>query len=420
MTDFYHQFKTFFQEDEMLRLARKIGWFHRIRVLSPYHLVLTLLAAMLSKSAKTITQLQSYFCALSSRIVSYQPFYDKLAQPQCPIFLKSLLRLLLSRWSLRVLEPMPSSKLSQFQDILIQDGSSLRLHPELAEVFPGRWLHSPAAVEIHLTYSLFQESPARLIVAPDKEAEKNYLFAPSEAKGKLVLLDRGYFDRAFVKNVADAGGHVVVRARKNLNPLIVGLFCNDKLTPVGDVPLKKLRPYLHGQSVDAIVRWKDLSYNFRLLGLWNPQTEEHTWLLTTLDLSWSKEEIGQLYRLRWQVELCFKEWKSSGNLRRFCTRNPEIAESLLLASLMATAVWKMMTYSAEGSFGEKPLSTARSLSCLGFMFSFLSMAMFRGDEFKEVWENCLTLIHNLGGRFNTKRECEKGRRSLGLKHVLSH
>ncbi|KFZ44557.1 hypothetical protein KD27_05490, partial [Smithella sp. D17] len=307
MTGFYQQFKAFFQAEDMNHIAKQIGWFHRQRKLTAFHLVLALLAAMLATTAKTITQLQGIFAVLTAQSISYQPFYDKLRHPQCAVFFQHLLRLLLSRWSLQVLAPSKESKLSNFEDILIQDGSSLRLHRDLAGVYPGRWDHSPAAVEIHLTYSLFQEKPVRLVIAPDKFAEKHYLLEACKAKGKLILLDRGYFDRHYVAQVKQAGGDVLVRAKSNLNPRIVGLICDGKHQPIAHLPLKSIRSQIFGKNIDAIVRWKDLDFDFRLLGLWNPKTNVHIWLLTTLGMDWEATEIGQLFRLRWQVELCFKE-----------------------------------------------------------------------------------------------------------------
>ncbi len=47
-----------------------------------------------------------------------------------------------------------------------------------------------------------------------------------------------------------------------------------------------------------------------------------TWLLTNVPPDFSAEAIGQLYRLRWQIELLFKDWKSYANLRALAVREP--------------------------------------------------------------------------------------------------
>jgi hypothetical protein len=48
--------------------------------------------------------------------------------------------------------------------------------------------------------------------------------------------------------------------------------------------------------------------------------------------------VGRLYRFRWQIELCFKEWKSYANLHQFDTANAHIAEGLIWASRCAAVL----------------------------------------------------------------------------------
>jgi Transposase DDE domain len=48
-------------------------------------------------------------------------------------------------------------------------------------------------------------------------------------------------------------------------------------------------------------------------------------------------QVGQLCRLRWQIELLFKEWKSYGNLHRFDTSNAPLAKDLSTHRVAASA-----------------------------------------------------------------------------------
>lgn len=59
-------------------------------------------------------------------------------------------------------------------------------------------------------------------------------------------------------------------------------------------------------------------------------------LLTNLPATqWSAQQIVQLYRLRWQVELCFKRLKSILQLDQLRARDPQVAAVYLLAKLLA-------------------------------------------------------------------------------------
>jgi IS4 transposase len=48
--------------------------------------------------------------------------------------------------------------------------------------------------------------------------------------------------------------------------------------------------------------------------------------------------VARLYRFRWQIEFCFKEWKSFANLHQSDTANPHIAEGLIRANLCAAVL----------------------------------------------------------------------------------
>src|SRR5260370_11801889 len=65
------------------------------------------------------------------------------------------------------------SKLGRFRDMLQHDGSSFALKDGLKKQWPGRFTKiSPAAVELHVTMSAFDDNPIQITLAPDKEAER--------------------------------------------------------------------------------------------------------------------------------------------------------------------------------------------------------------------------------------------------------
>jgi len=100
---------------------------------------------------------------------------------------------------------------SEFNRIVIQDGTSLALHAALAHVFPGRFhAVSPAAVELHCTLELLQEAPITLALSPDTDSEHDYRPAPESLRGDLFLADRGYLDLTYLR---DLDRQVVYRKR---------------------------------------------------------------------------------------------------------------------------------------------------------------------------------------------------------------
>ena len=54
-----------------------------------------------------------------------------------------------------------------------------------------------------------------------------------------------------------------------------------------------------------------------------------------------------MYRLRWQIELLFLEWKSHANLHKLDTGKKAIAERLIWASILASMFQRYIAHAAE-------------------------------------------------------------------------
>jgi hypothetical protein len=57
---------------------------------------------------------------------------------------------------------------------------------------------------------------------------------------------------------------------------------------------------------------------------------------------YSAADIAQLYRARWEVELLFKELKSTYNLDQIPTSNPVAVEALILVALISLVVSRVL------------------------------------------------------------------------------
>ena len=77
----------------------------------------------------------------------------------------------------------------------------------------------------------------------------------------------------------------------------------------------------------------------------------------------SLDLVARLYRFRWQIELCFKEWKSYANLHQFDTANAHIAEGLIWASLCAAVLKRFLAHAAQRVGEGTAMSTRRVAMC---------------------------------------------------------
>jgi hypothetical protein len=89
----------------------------------------------------------------------------------------------------------------------------------------------------------------------------------------------------------------------------------------------------------------------RVIAYWSKKEKKYTFLVSNLSRDeFTATEIGKLYRLRWQVELLFKECKSYNNLRGFQTSNASLQETLIYGSLIATTLKRFVTGCIERIF----------------------------------------------------------------------
>ena len=128
----------------------------------------------------------------------------------------------------------------------------------------------------------------------------------------------------------------------------------------------------------------------------------------------SPAEIGKLYRLRWQIELLFKECKSHANLHRFDTEQSAIAEGLIWASMLVVVLKRAITHAAQLAIGIE-LSTQRAASCAKHVLDDILRSLLHdvGKLAGAISRACIFLGEN-SRRAHPKRDRLRGRLSSGL------
>jgi len=185
-------------------------------------------------------------------------------------------------------------------------------------------------------------------------------FAPKP--GELVVGDRGYCNARGVAHIVDCGADVLVRFNRTSMPLLLA----DGKTPLD------LMPLLRSISSDRVhERFVNAQYKERkdsevrlipgrlcMIRLPSKKAEEarkrareeygadvseetleaagYVVVFTTAPVHrLSAEQCIELYRLRWQIELLFKRWKSLSGFDRMPNHRPDTILSWLYAKILA-------------------------------------------------------------------------------------
>jgi hypothetical protein len=380
----------------------------RLRKLTPARALWTFVAGLASGKINTIADLVRLFLDLTGIPIAYKAFHDRLSHPAFPEFFRSTFEMAMAGLSQRI-QKGRSRYLRRFADILIQDGSSFALNDALSSEFPGRFTRiSPAAAEVHCTYSLYEGQANCIAVAPDKEAERPFLPTPEEVRGKLLLADRGYTCYEYCDAVKSEGGDFIGRVRdKNFNPTIVKCFrgFSDKRGLVGK-KLKDIR--LPKSNVDLLIRGRDphgVQHQVRLVLYYVVRKDIHIFLITTLSAhDHPPSVVASLYRLRWQVELFFKECKSYTNLQKFQTKNPHIVEGLIWASMLALLIRRFLLYSAFRRTGVRTAPFIAAAMSWTFFRDLARVAVHRFRGLTQALSRILEFLRHAAARTNKHRK----------------
>ena len=115
-----------------------------------------------------------------------------------------------------------------------------------------------------------------------------------------------------------------------------------------------------------------------MIALWNPITKKHVLFLTNADVKkLPLRIIGKIYRVRWQIELIFKELKSYTELRKFLTGNENIVQGFIWTAFCALLIRRFIVSCAQ-KFTDIVLSFHKAaISSRTFMLDFTSCALNR-------------------------------------------
>ena len=428
------QFKRVFSERRLNEMGKSTGLCRREREVTPWRLMLSLVEAFSSSTVESIADLQRAFNALCETEVKYKPFHNQLSKAGFPKFMRAVLCHVLDDLACKVLRMTPESPFTRFGHIRIQDGTSFALKSSLAESWPGRFTTvSPAAVELHVELDLGSEMVNRVELTPDSASERASLPAATELGGDLLLADRGYFSTRYLRAVDEADGHFIVRGASNINPLILKATGPDgrEVEQFRNQPMKAVRrrfssyEYLdmrvcftvRGESAGE--KQQENAFECRVVVHPHGRGDDiPRFLVTNLDAGhFSPEQVSDGYRLRWQIELLFKEWKSHANLHAFDTANANIAEGLIWASLCAATVTRYCAHMTQ-RLRRVAMSTRTVAKCIHHVLSDVLYDLLHRPG--HVLQSLLRTIDYLAAnarRAHPKRDQAIGRLKTGLAHA---
>jgi len=258
--------------------------------------------------------------------------------------------------------------LSPFDRVFLEDSTQITLHEKLAGEFRGSGgSASKSAIKIDLTYDAKQEIFHKILIdsgnIPDQSRADEIL--TELRKNDLILRDLGYFTLNSLSEIGEKNAFFLSRLLKGVN---VYLSSDDDAIPVslpkylnkksGSLTVTETNVYLGEEKLpcrlvayrlpDKVVTERcGKARNNALKKGRQPPKDYLNWLRFGLFVTnvpseiWEPEVIGTVYRLRWQIELTFKYWKSLLKIHIIRGIRRERVECFLYGRLTAVVIVAM-------------------------------------------------------------------------------
>jgi hypothetical protein len=156
----------------------------------------------------------------------------------------------------------------------------------------------------------------------------------------FCVLDLGFFERQLFVDAMAAGAHLIMRLKSNVKVRVTGHLSGRRFV---ELPEWSLNYYLtsasraRGTLFDLDVIWGTgkTAVSLRLVGFAH-KANKIRWYLTTVSRNQlSARQIVEAYRLRWLIELLFRELKQAMDFGRSFTANPHAVQVLTYGAMLA-------------------------------------------------------------------------------------
>jgi len=165
--------------------------------------------------SRTLAGFRRSYNSTADETISPGGFYHRLTPT-----LAEYLRDLVERGLDEVAVPdTVDADIDRFRDVMIADGTVLRLQEFLSEEFQARH-EEQAGAKLHLLHNATDKTIERIDVTDEKTHDSTLFKTGSWLRGRLILFDLAYFKYRRFALIDENDGYFVSRLKDNANPVI--------------------------------------------------------------------------------------------------------------------------------------------------------------------------------------------------------
>ena len=314
--------------------------------------------------------------------------------------------------------------LAGVDDWVAFDSETVTLRPALGDVFPAT--STEAGVKVHKELSIGRGAMTGCHFSPAREHDSRHLDTGERYRNMGLLVDLGYVSIERLKACARNSVRYVVRLKENWKPRVNRVFRGEvhgEFFPGADfdVLLADEVIVLDGKCVDAevVIGKGGHSVTARLVMI--PGPEEYLIYLTNLPRgTHGPRQVGDLYRVRWEIESDNKLDKSGARLDRIRATTESSVRIQLCAKLLHSLLVDVLVHRdnlerVEGNIARRApmhrLLLAHAVRCYHWPLLALSLDPTATDE---QWQRLADKLSSDARDPNWRRRPSVLDRLLGL------
>jgi len=338
---------TLFPSTMLEEHAEELGVVERDSKLQIPALVWAFVFGFAAGESRTLAAFRRSYNSTADKTLTAGGFYQRLT----PLLAEYLCDLVERRIDEVAVPHTISDEFARFRDIVIADGTILRLHEFLADEFQPRKGEQGGA-RLHLLHNVTDQTIDQLSITDEKTHDSTGFDTGPWLEGQLALLDLAYFKYRRFALIDENGGYFVSRLKDCANPVITDELreWRGRAIPLEGKKIQDVADNLHRQYIDVKVEVSfqrreyagTQSYDtktFRVVGVRDEDADDYHLYITNLPRSeFLPCDLATIYRCRWEVELLFRELKTRYELDEFDTTKKHIVKILVYAALLTLIV----------------------------------------------------------------------------------
>jgi putative transposase len=322
--------------------AAAVGAVRRRRKVDIVALVYTLVLAFDRGARRNLSSLRRAYAAATGTTLAPSAFYDRFT-PALTKLMKKLAERALAKLAHNGTKTRRA--FGVFVKLLIADGSLVRLPDALERHYPSVWTnHTRASAKLHVIMNGTTRTPESVRVAPGSSHDLSLMTLEGCCIGSLYVFDLAYYQGKLFRRIIERGGHFLCRVKKDANfrivaaddPRWVGRRHRNILSEMRGRSFEVWIDYAYRHLPERDWTWRRLE--LRLIAVWDPELQRHRLYLTSAPrFALPVDVAAEVYAVRWEIELLFRELKSQLRVDHMPSGNKAAAECMLYASLLALA-----------------------------------------------------------------------------------